>query len=231
MTRIGSTLSPGASPGTQNAPKRGLAAFAVLSFAGEHDVAVGDARVRDPALLARKPHAPAVAVGDRLHGRDVAARLGLGEGEGTDRLATDDSGQKLRREGLGAPEIHRVAAQALHHEGGVQGAAVASEPLPDQAQRRGADLRVGAPVAGGRHVAQQARLGEAADVFASAAVLVALVDVRRDDLGQEGLEAVFEGFELRSGHPDVSAGDLGLRPHRFTSTSGRVWRSTRRWLP
>ena len=65
-----------------------------LAGAGEDDVEVGDAAVRDPGLHPVEPDV-AGAVGDRGGGErgDVGAGLGLGEGEGGDGLACGDGRQ------------------------------------------------------------------------------------------------------------------------------------------
>ena len=91
----------------------------VVGGAGEQHVGVGDAGVGDEAFDAVDHVVVAVAHGAGGDGRDVAAGVGLGDGEGANGLTIGHARQERLLLRLGAGQRHGIAAQALHGEHGV----------------------------------------------------------------------------------------------------------------
>jgi hypothetical protein len=136
-------------------PERGQALAAGRGIDGRHDRR--DRRqpeVRDEHLLAGQ--AVAVSVGDRPRGdrRDVAAGLGLGQGEGRDRATGRQVGQPRPLRGVARGQ-DRVAAQPLDREDRVGAGVDPAQELAGQAQRARPDLAVGR-----RHQREQPGLGQ-----------------------------------------------------------------------
>src|SRR5882757_6062119 len=88
-----------------------------VSGAGEDDVEVGDAAVRDPGFRAVENVVRAVARGPGGERRDVGTRVGLGQRESCDRLASRGPPDVATLLLFGAGERDGTAAQSLHGEG------------------------------------------------------------------------------------------------------------------
>ncbi len=115
--------------------ERAVGALALVRHPGEHDVELGQPGVGDPRLLALEHPRVAIGVRGGAHGRDVRARLGLGDGERGDARAGHDAGQIALLEGVAAEQDDRPAPQALHREGEVREPRLARQRLPRQAER------------------------------------------------------------------------------------------------
>ena len=134
-----------------------------LAGAGEEDVVIGDAAVRDIGLGAVHAPASAVALCQRLHRGDVGAGARLGEREGGDLLAACHGGEIGLFLRLGAEQRDGARSQSLHGEGEIGQPRMARQRLADQRQRADVERLVHA-APGRRHaVAQPAAVAERAD--------------------------------------------------------------------
>ena len=107
-----------------------------LAGAGEEDVEIGDAAVRDIGLGAvddvsrRRPARRVVSIAATSE-----PDVGLGQREGGDLLAFGDRGQIGLLLRFGAEQADRARSQPLHGEGEIGEARMAGERLADQRER------------------------------------------------------------------------------------------------
>ena len=122
-----------------------------LAGAGEDDVMVGDAAIRDPGLLAVDADmAVAVRRRRRRHRGDIRAGLLLRQREGGDALALAHAGQDARLHRLGAGNADRAGAEPLHGEGEIGEPVARGQNLAGEAERAHVE-RLGQPAIGRRH--------------------------------------------------------------------------------
>ena len=102
---------------------------------GEHDVRVGDPRVRDERLHSVEYVRVALAHGGRGDRGHVGARLGLGHREAAHADPTDRRLQPLLDEGRAPEQGDRRRSERLEREDGVRQRRVRGEAFPEDAAR------------------------------------------------------------------------------------------------
>ena len=188
-----------------------------LAGAGEDDVEVGDAAVRDPGLHPVEPDV-AGAVGDGGGGErgDVGAGLGLGEREGGDGLARGDGRQDAALQLVRAEQADRAGAEALHGEGEVGEAVAVGQGLAGEAEGADVEGRVQPAMGGGHGRPEPSGLAQRRDEAAAGGVHVAVVDEGRDGLGRPGAQVVGEAAMWSSKKGQCEEG--GVRHERLRAS-------------
>ena len=130
---------------------------------GEHHVEAGDGRVRDEALRAREHPVIALALRARREGGGVRSRLGLGQRERRNRLASGQRREPAPLLRLGAREEDGVAPQPLDREQLLGGRARPGELLADEAEGHRPERPLeAAPVGDGHQPGKEALAAEGA---------------------------------------------------------------------
>ena len=126
-------VMPGASASTRNIDRPFVPS--AVGAAGQHGVEAGDARVGDEGLDPGEAVEAAVLLRAGARAAQVGAGLGLGHREGGQALSRAHGRQPASLLHLGAREMDRVGAEALHGEGGVGQRREVGEPLAHRHQR------------------------------------------------------------------------------------------------